>query len=262
MCLIAFRWDPASEHPLIMGANRDEFYQRPAQKAHFWHDHPELFGGRDLQAGGTWLAISTRGRLAALTNYREPGSGGERSRGELVHHFLIGHMSAADYLQELESCQQLYAGFNLLLGDASGLWYFSNRAAHIRSLSPGVYGLCNGLLDTPWPKLVSLKKALHHTLDAGLSVPEDILPLLHDSACPEIDDLPDTGVGLEREKMLAPCFIRSSHYGTRNCLGLMIGAQGHVHWYEQYYGPQGQAEGQIRQQLSIAPVWPRGPELS
>lgn len=256
MCLIAFRWDPTSQYPLVMGANRDEFYQRPTAKSSFWADDPSLFGGRDLQAGGTWLALSTRGRLAALTNYREPASTGSLSRGELPHGFLTSPLSAEHYLQSIEERQMSYAGFNLLLGDATGLWYFSNREQKIRSLAPGLYGLSNGLLDTPWPKLVRLRTALGQALDTGRERPEDVLALLQDKTLPGDEELPDTGVGPEREKLLGPCFIESTDYGTRNCLGLVMGAGGKVFWHENYFGPEGRAEGQIRQTLNMAPIWP------
>ena len=160
MCLIALNWDPESNHPLIMVANRDEFYQRPARKAHFWPQDSAIFGGIDLQAGGTWLAFSQKGRFATITNYRELDTSGERSRGELTSQFLTTRLTAQDYLKDIHNRNQKYAGFNLLLGDETGLWYYSNRENIIRQLEPGLYGLSNGLLNTPWPKVRRLKKLL------------------------------------------------------------------------------------------------------
>ena len=179
------------------------------------------------------------------------------SRGELPHGFLTSPLSAEHYLQSIEERQMSYAGFNLLLRRCHGsLVFFQPRTKNTFPLAPGLYGLSNGLLDTPWPKLVRLRTALGQALDTGRERPEDVLALLQDKTPPGVEELPDTGVGPEREKLLGPCFIESTDYGTRNCLGLVMGAGGKVFWHENYFGPEGRAEGQIRQTLNMAPIWP------
>ncbi len=257
MCLIALNWNPDSHYPLILIANRDEFYQRPAREAHFWEQNPDwgqmsgIFGGLDLQAGGSWLAVNRNGKLAAITNYREPNSSGERSRGELVSHFLQGDRSAQDYLLEVQNHQDLYAGFNLLLADNTGLWYFSNRERLIRKLKPGLYGLSNGLLDTPWPKVQRLKALLEKNREAIPTHPPALIDILHDQQRPGDDQLPDTGIGLERERLLSTCFIQSPIYGTRNSTALILNREGTLHWHEQHYDVHGAPQSVTDRSLQL-----------
>ncbi len=156
MCLIVFAWRQHPDFPLIVAANRDEFYERPTLAADFWADHPEVLGGRDLKEMGTWLGITRKGRFAALTNYRDPlhVRADAPSRGWLVRDFLTGERGAEDYLARLRDRGAAYNGFSLILGDAAGLYYYSNRGEEgPAALAPGVYGLSNHLLDTPWPKV-------------------------------------------------------------------------------------------------------------
>jgi len=152
MCLIVFAWRPGHALPLLLAANRDEFHARPSLPLAAWEDAPSIIGGRDLQAGGTWLGVRPDGRFAALTNIRIGGQpAGRRSRGELVERYLRGELAPADYLAGLSAGIEDYAGFNLLVGTARELWHFNSQSAAPRRLEAGVYGLCNADLDTPWP---------------------------------------------------------------------------------------------------------------
>jgi uncharacterized protein with NRDE domain len=237
MCLILFAWKTHENFPLILAANRDEFYERPSAPAAFWEDAPDLLAGRDLQERGTWLGITRKGRLAALTNYRDPSSLkiGAPSRGRLVSDYLRGRDTPEDYLHRIAPDADCYNGFNLIVGDPDDLFCFSNRGARER-LEPGIYGLSNRLLDTPWPKIEWGKMALMDLLTEkqGPS-PETLFGLLADRNRPPDDRLPDTGVGLEWEKILSPCFIESPVYGTRSSTVLLIDRKGDVTFVERVF---------------------------
>jgi len=155
MCLILFAWQVHSDYPLILAGNRDEFYSRPTAPADFWDDHPQILAGRDLEHGGTWLGIHRSGRLAAVTNYRDGRAArrGTRSRGELVSGFLTSDLAPEEYLQEVHRQHTAYDGFNLLIGTSDGLFSYSNRSEQLAEVEPGVHGLSNHLLDSPWPKV-------------------------------------------------------------------------------------------------------------
>ena len=254
MCLIVFSWQPDQEQPLILLANRDEFYQRPALPVDTWTDNPDIFGGRDIEAGGGWLAVDNKGRLATVTNYREwPKKIGERSRGELVSQFLSSDKPALDYLQSIQEYAQQYAGFNLLLADSSGLYYFSNRSQplHIQKLNPGTYGLCNHQLDTPWPKLIKARARFQEVINhSDLPDPASLLQIMQDEEKPEDALLPNTGVGLDMERLLSSPFISSRDYGTRNTSLLMFNRHGGVNWTEQSYQPFGEPESLKRFEIN------------
>ena len=217
MCLILFAWQQHADYPLIAIANRDEYYARPSQDAHWWED-ADIFAGRDLEAGGTWLGVNRRGHFAAVTNVREPGGmqSGSRTRGELTHDFLKRNDDAEIYLQQLAEHDQDYAGFNLLLGDSTGMWFYSNRERQIRRIEAGVYGVSNGSFDEPWPKLKSGRAELSAMLD-GTIQHDRLLEILTDHRTAEDHELPDTGVALDVERLLSSRFIRSTGYGTRAC---------------------------------------------
>ena len=220
MCVIYFAYDVHPEHPLVLLANRDEFYDRPTAQAAYWDDHPEIFAGRDLVASGTWLGVTRKSRFAAVTNFREPGvSKGRRSRGELVADFLKRNDSAEAYLEEVSQRAVDYSGFNLLVGEfsrrTSKLFYFSNRGDGIKRVTPGVYGLSNHLLDTPWPKLIRGTERFRELLVSPLPKGA-FFDLLADEALAADEELPDTGVGYEKEKLLSAIFIKTPVYGTRS----------------------------------------------
>ncbi len=238
MCLILFSYCSHPDFPLLIAANRDEFYSRPSAPAHFWEDHPELLAGRDLQSGGTWLGVSRTGRVAALTNFRDPATvkPDAPSRGHLVSRFLTGTLTARAYMEKVARMGARYNGFNLLAADAEGLFYFSNRGNGIRRLTAGLYGLSNHLLDTPWPKVADGKKAIAAQLTGRTAFdPEAIFAVLSDRSRPADDRLPDTGVGMEAERMLSPRFITSKTYGTRCSMVLALGKNGKIFFSERTF---------------------------
>ncbi|MBJ9974643.1 NRDE family protein [Pseudomonas sp. S75] len=244
MCLIVFAWRPGHALPLIVAANRDEFYARPTQPLAAWEDAPDVHAGRDLEAGGTWLGIGPQGRFAALTNIRDPRQpAGARSRGELVARFLNGHLSVTAYLQQVAESAAHYAGFNLLVGDGQGLGYLNAQEGLPRLLTPGVYGMSNAALDTPWPKLVQARRALADTLDTP--DPQRLLRLLANDEQASDDALPDTGVGLATERLLSSAFIASQNYGTRASTVLIVDERGHRYMLERSFGPYGGQLGEV-----------------
>lgn len=238
MCLILVAWQAHPDYSLVIAANRDEFFARPTAPAAFWPDAPQVLAGRDLKAGGTWLGVTRNGRFAALTNYRDPAQikQGMPSRGGLVSRFLTGAQSGEEYLAELESVADRYNGFNLLFGDLRDLWCFSNCGEGEQRLSPGIYGLSNHLLDTPWPKVARGKSALSAALQA---LPDEapLFNLLCDDSIALDEVLPRTGVSLEWERLLSAAFVRSPGYGTRSATVLLRGRFGYVRFIEQGYLP-------------------------
>lgn len=224
MCTLLLACAVHPRYRLILAANRDEFYDRETAAAAFWEDPPSLFGGRDLLHGGSWLGVTTSGRIAALTNYREPHEHRKDrpSRGRLVSDFLKGEATAEEYLEELRGTGAPYDGYNLVLGSAERLYYYSNKSDETLRLEPGIYGLSNDLLDTPWPKVVRGKEALERLLAEEDVSPEDLFDLLADRTQGPDEELPDTGVGLEWERRLSSIFIESERYGTRSSTILLV----------------------------------------
>jgi len=199
MCLILFAWKAHRNFPLILMANRDEFYERPTAPAAFWNDASGLLAGRDLQEGGTWLGITRRGKLAALTNYRDPASVKPHapSRGHLVSDYLRNRQTPENYIRRITPKAAQYNGFNLLVGNEAALFCFSNRSG-LKAVSPGIHGMSNHLLDTPWPKVEKGKRALDELLDRkGNPSPAALLDLLTDRSHPPDGQLPVTGAGLD-----------------------------------------------------------------
>lgn len=243
MCLITFALDHHPQYSLVLVANRDEFYARPTDPAHYWSDAPEILAGRDLEQGGTWLGIRTDGRWAAVTNFRDL----ERrqyplSRGDLTRNFLSSNIPAAEFIRELHPIMPRYGGFNLLLGDRSGVHYCSNRTPEEARLEPGVYGLSNHLLDTPWPKLVKAKVRLRRLLNDRSTLEEDELAaLLADPTRyePDSDGLPDASVEPRFERALSAAFINTPEYGTRCTTVLTVSRQGIVNFVEKGFTAQG-----------------------
>ncbi len=240
MCLIIFAHRVADRFPLLLAANRDEFHARPTAASAFWGDRPDLLAGRDLEQGGTWMGITRSGRFAAVTNFRDPSrtAPAPRSRGELTLNYLDSTLTPPRYLEQVAAAADEYAGFNLLLGDRDGLWYFSNSGADARELEPGVYGLSNALLDTPWPKVEDGKARLA-TVATG--------PVDHDSLAATVSDrrlaAPEAlrGHGLEggMDQMLSAQFIVNQRYGTRATTSLWIDSDARIHWREISFAPDG-----------------------
>ena len=240
MCLILFSYKEHPGYRLILVANRDEFYDRPTLPLAAWQEAPNVYAGRDMKGCGTWLGVSCCGRIAALTNYRDPANQNPQapSRGLLISRYLKGTEAPERYLERVHKTGQRYNGFNLLVGDQETLWYYSNRGDGMAALRPGLYGLSNHLLNTAWPKLVRgkyhLKKIL--TREDAWSV-DDLFGVLSDRALAPDDQLPDTGVGRDWERLLSPLFITSPTYGTRSSSILLITDSGEVTFEERSFGP-------------------------
>ena len=244
MCLIVFAWRPGHAQPLIVAANRDEFYARPSLPLAPWPEAPQVHAGRDLEAGGTWLGVSAKGRFAALTNIRDPHRPpGRKSRGELVARFLTGEIPIDDYLADVVARSPEYGGFNLLVGNSHELWHFNARESEAVTLPPGVYGLSNAGLDTPWPKLLKAKAALNEVLDDPH--PQALLALLSDAQQAPFTDLPDTGVGLATETLRSRGFIASQSSGTRASTALIVQTDGTLQMVERSFGPYGGHLGEV-----------------
>lgn len=235
MCLVLFAYDPESDCPLVVAANRDEFYARPAHSAHFWEDNPLVLAGRDLSAGGTWLGVSRSGRFATVTNFAEEGpSEAPLSRGRLPERFLAFGHGAHHFAHHLEGFD--YRGFNLLLWDGGNLVYTSNRGV-TRDLEPGIYGLANAELGATWPKVLRGRRALESVLRDGVTTTA-LLEILADRSVPADEELPRRGRPLELERQVAPCFIAGEDYGTRASTAVIIERE-RVRFAEQEYGPGG-----------------------
>ena len=239
MCLILWAYQRHPRYRLILAANRDEFYARPSLPVGYWPDHPQVIGGRDLTAGGTWMAVSRTGRVAAITNYRDPAANNPaaRSRGELVAGFASGAESPTGYLNQVARHRQAYNGFNLLVADAAEMGYLGSRQGLVRRLEPGIYGLSNHLLDTDWPKVAGARADLERLVSEDAASPESLLDLLCDRRQPPDAELPETGVGLEWERLLAPRFIVSENYGTRSSTVLFLEHRGCAAIWEWTFEP-------------------------
>lgn len=238
MCLIALNTNQHEKYKLIMIANRDEFYPRPTASAEFWDDYPYILGGRDLESFGTWMGISQAGRIAALTNYRDPTLERKRrtSRGDIVADYLIGTETTEKYLAELDESATDYNGYNLIAGTADQLYYYSNQIDHHYALEPGTYGLSNHLLNTSWPKVTSIKNKLDGYLNSNLNIdPNDLFRILVDKTKADDAHLPATGVALSLEKQLSPIFIQTESYGTRASTVLLVDYDNNVNFIERTF---------------------------
>lgn len=249
MCLILFAMDPCDDLALVVAANRDEFYGRPALPAHFWTEHPDLFAGRDEEMGGTWLGVTRQGRFAAVTNFREesPGAapsrpGGPRSRGELPAMFLASNGSASDYMAGVARRRDEYRGFNLLLFDGQSFGYYSNQSGEPQILAPGSYGVSNRALDCDWPKVVDGKNSIHRIARGGLDKSGDRL------VSSLFDLLTDEGDGRE----FSNSFIRSDGYGTRAATVVIVEKSGAIYFEERSFKSGGVPAGRRKQEISSA----------
>lgn len=249
MCLIVLAWQCHAHYQLVVAGNRDEYYARPSEAAHWWHPGAEMLAGRDLLGCGTWLGVTRSGRLAGVTNVREPGAlraAGAPSRGALVTGFLAARHGAERFLEGIAASHGRYAGFNLLVATGLGsrygeLWVDSNRgAARAERVAPGIHGLSNGKFDEPWPKVVSATGRLAEILvqpaarDAA-ALCASLLEMLLDEKVADDRALPQSGVSLELERSLSPAFIRMPGYGTRASTVVLIGNTGEVHFVERSF---------------------------
>lgn len=237
MCLILFAYNVHPDYKLVVASNRDEFYQRPTAHAHFWEDDVEILAGRDLEKMGTWMGITKNGRFAALTNYRDPNemTQGKRSRGELVSNALKYNGDIIEYMKSLARNNDLYPGYNLLVGDGKNLYYYSNVEQELKKLTPGIYGVSNHLLNTEWPKVQMGKAGLTEIITTkNTDLVEPLLTLLQKADQAPDEKLPKTGVSLELERMLSPMFIKSEGYGTRSSTVMLMSDQ-EIHYVERVF---------------------------
>ncbi len=251
MCLVLFAYRVLDDQPLIVAANRDEFYARPAAAAHRWTDAPSVFAGRDLTAHGTWLGISTKRRFATVTNFADTDPAAPKppgSRGDLTRNFLTGTQSAAAYVRGIDPGR--YQGFSLLVWDGSELIYVSNRSGNgeAKALPPGVHALANTHLDDQWPKVVRGKDALTRAL-CDPPDPDRLIQMLHDDHVPPDEALPQRGRAVEMERRVAPIFIRGEDYGTRASTAVIFGSRD-VSFVEQGYAANGKVLGRVMEKLN------------
>jgi len=263
MCLIVVAWQASPRIRLAVAANRDEFFARPAATATWWPDAPGVLGGRDLVAGGTWLGVTRAGRLAALTNFRDltaTRKSGSPSRGTLVGDFLRTKESAAAYVARISRGAGAFEGFNLLLSDGADLLSYSNVEGRAVSLPPGVYGLSNHLLETPWPKVVAARARFERALAEARDAEEldgRLLALLADrSLAPDVV-LPDTGLPLEWERALSAAFVVLPDYGTRASTSVVFASDGTVRFTERSFGRGGAPLGEVRESFAVSAPPPR-----
>ncbi len=242
MCLLAFAWKTHPDHALIFAGNRDERHARATEGARPWSDAPGVIAGRDLEAGGTWVGVSAGGRFAVVTNYREGLSPAKapRSRGALTAEFLQGDMPPARYLDMIRPRAREYGAFSLLIGDAQELHVFSNRGGPDGPVEPGVHGLSNHLLDTPWPKVERSKQRLAALLEQEAATNEALFRLLSDRTPAAEAELPETGIGRELERQVSPPFVLNPNYGTRCSTLIRLGSQG-LRIAERRFDPEGRA---------------------
>jgi len=252
MCLILIARYSRPEVALQIAANRDELFARPASPADWWTESSDILAGRDLQAGGTWLGVSRSGRFAAITNFRDPASRRENapSRGSLVGNYLQGKATPTQYLDQISAAMRDYNGFSLLVGDREQLWFLSNRGNGMISVPPGIHGLSNHLLNEPWPK-VNRGKARMAELIAEPFDAEGYFSLLADEETAPDDQLPQTGISLDRERKSSAIRIRDPIYGTRCSTILQIAADGNVELHERSFSASGNITGTVRHSFQI-----------
>ncbi|MBO6587323.1 MAG: NRDE family protein [Gracilimonas sp.] len=254
MCLITFAYKAHPKYDLILAGNRDEFYGRPTRKAQFWTDEgkPNILAGKDLEAGGTWLGVNKDGRWSALTNYRDPSIKKEDppSRGEIVLDYLKNQQTAMDYLAGLSKKAELYNGFNLLVWDHKDFYHYSNQNKKVSRIEPGIHGLSNALLDTPWPKLERANQQLKTIISEDNFDKEELFKLLADERKAPDTELPVTGIPKELEKAVSSIFIKTENYGSRCSTVLLIDKEGTIDFTERRFKP-GTTQVEGEQHFSI-----------
>jgi uncharacterized protein with NRDE domain len=240
MCLIFIALHHHPNYKLIVAGNRDEFYNRKTEAANYWIDYPQILGGRDLEAGGTWLGMTKSGKISMLTNYRDLSNinPAAPSRGQLVSDYLKFDVTAESYMNEIEKNGKAYNGFNLILGGPEKLWYYSNYREGVTKLTPGLYGLSNHLLESPWPKVLRGKQEIAPALRQQIVDPEQLFEILYDDHLADDDKLPNTGLPLERERALSSMFIKTPNYGSRCSTVVLVDRSNEVFFAERVYDLQ------------------------
>jgi uncharacterized protein with NRDE domain len=252
MCLVLVAWQQDDALPLIVAGNRDEFHARLTEPLHWWSDKPQILAGRDLEAGGTWLAMGRNGRFATVTNFRDADhpQARFRSRGELVTGFIESAAGPLEYLQSIDGAH--YAGFNLLVSDGERLAYASNRdGGRARELAPGLYGVANGGLDAPWHKTLVSKERMRQALSEGVDT-DGLLALLDDRERGPDDDVSAAVPGFAGAGALTAPFIVLPDYGTRSSTAVLLSNTGRVDVTERRFGPDGLQTGETRETFQPA----------
>ena len=246
MCLALIALDAHPRFRLVVAANRDEFHAREAAPAHWWDDG--RLAGLDRVGGGTWFGVDARGRWALVTNFREgvPRDPRAPSRGELVGRALFSRASALSSAAAIALDGSRYHGYSLLVGDAANAAYTSNRASGALALPPGVVGLSNHLLETPWPKVTRCKARVAAWAAAGSEAIEPLFAFLSDRAQADPAALPTTGVSSDWERRLSSAFIVDPAYGTRCSTVLAIDQDGHARFVEKSFDAAGREVGEAR----------------
>jgi uncharacterized protein with NRDE domain len=263
MCLLIFAHQVYPGYPLVLAANRDEFYARETAPSAFWPEHPSVLAGKDLRAGGTWMGVTRQGRFAAITNYRDPAATGEApcSRGELTLDFLSGSATPPVYLSEVAKRASEYAGFSLLLGDGKYLWHFSNRHTVCgctpispQMLRPGIYGLSNAKLNTPWPKVELGKQRLAQLLENAPPTHDALLGLVNDRQQANAEALKLQSMDTEMEQVLSAQFILAGEYGTRSSTTMWTDDAGTINWRELSFDRKGDVSGTVGKRLEATNI--------
>jgi len=261
MCLLLIAWKTHPRYRLILAGNRDEFHERPTAPLNWWQDDARILGGRDLKAGGTWLGVARSGRFGVVTNYRDLQAPveGAPSRGNLIPRFLTGATSPKEFLDDLRGAAMRYSGFNLLVGGSRALYYFSNRGPKApTALAPGVYGLSNHLLNTPWPKLARTKDKFTKLLSEGEITPEQLFAILADREQAPADNLPSTGLPNDWERVVSSPFIVNERYGTRCSSVLLVERTGRTTLHERRFDASAVQTGTTRFEFTsteVPEVW-------
>ena len=252
MCLITFAFNAHPDYRFILTANRDEFYARPTSVAGWWEDHPQVFGGRDLHAMGTWMGIHKNGRFAAVTNYRDIKNtkSSTKTRGNLPTDFLLSTDSPEVYASKVQKKGHEYDGFNLIVFDEE-MAYAGNYSEDSCQLGFGIYGLSNALLDTPWPKVKKAKSAFEHLIQKNFKL-EDLIEMIDDSETAVDESLPNTGLDYDREKAFSAMRIRTPDYGTCCTTAVRIDYEGNVEFMEKSYPVGDRLENTVNCQFKIA----------
>lgn len=237
MCLIFLSYKQNKEYPLIVLANRDEFYKRPTQPAHYWVENSNILAGKDLEGGGTWMGITKNGYMSMLTNYRDIANikSNAPTRGKLVSDYLQGEFSPKEYLLALSKTGSNYNGYSLITGSFDDPWYYSNYGNKVAQLGTGLYGLSNALLDSKWPKIETGKSALAPLLTKEKIDKEALFALMTNPDLAENDQLPETGLPIEKERAISSRFINIEGYGTRCTTLIIVDKNGNVDFTERQY---------------------------
>ncbi len=253
MCLVFLSYNQHPKYPLIIVANRDEFFDRPALPLDYWPENNNLLAGKDLTGGGTWFGVTKTGYFAMLTNYRDMANikTTAPTRGKLVSDYLAGEFDPSTYLQALNSSANQYNGYNIILGTLDNPWYYSNQNNKLYQLGTGLYGLSNALLDSKWPKVERGKENFRQIVEGDKLGIESLFGLMTDRTLAADDQLPNTGIGFEKEKLLSSMFIDMPGYGTRNTTVLLKDKNNKVQVIERTYSQKDNSTSEQKFKFSL-----------